>query len=106
MEQYRLFFSWQNDRKDTKAIIISALKKVEERFKAEGVELFLDQDTRKRVGKRNIDAEVLQKIRDCDIFLADLTPVVTYCPPKEKHDLPKHMPNSNVMYEYGYARPN
>ena len=35
--------------------------------------------------------------------MADLTPAITYFPPKDSHDLPKHMPNSNVMYEYGYA---
>lgn len=103
MAEYRLFFSWQNDRKDTKAIINSALKKAKNKLKADGIDLFIDQDTRERVGKRNIDAEVLEKIRKCDIFVADLTPVITYIPPKEQHDLPKHMPNSNVMYEYGYA---
>lgn len=103
MPQYTLFFSWQNDRKDTKSVIFAALNKAKRKFAEEGIELVLDQDTRDRTGKRNIDAEVLQKIRDCDIFLADLTPVITYTPPPEKHDLPKHMPNSNVMYEYGYA---
>lgn len=103
MPQYKLFFSWQNDRKNTKAIIFAALNKAKEKFAEEGIDLFLDQDTRNRTGKRNIDADVLQKIRHCDIFLADITPVITYFPPKEKHDLPKHMPNSNVMYEYGYA---
>lgn len=103
MPQYTLFFSWQNDRKDTKTTIFAALNNAKEKFAAEEIELVLDQDTRDRTGKRNIDAEVLQKIRDCDIFLADLTPVITYFPSPEKHDLPKHMPNSNVMYEYGYA---
>lgn len=103
MGRYRLFYSWQNDNKDTKKTIQRALNAVVKRFEAEEIELFVDQDTRERVGKRNIEAEVLEKIRNCDIFLADLTPIITYLPPKESHDLPKHMPNSNVMYEYGYA---
>lgn len=103
MSQYRLFFSWQNDCKKTKPIINSALKNAVQKLAVDGIELFIDQDTRNRVGKRNIDAEVLEKIRNSDIFLADLTPVITYPPPKGSHDLPKHMPNSNVMYEYGYA---
>ena len=102
MEHYRLFFSWQNDRKDTKSIIHSVLNKVSKKFQSEGIDLIIDQDTRDRVGKRKIDTEVLEKILKCDIFLADLTPVIT-CPPKDCHALPKHMPNSNVMYEYGYA---
>ena len=101
--RYRLFFSWQNDRKDTKSIVCSALRKAAKHLATEGIELFIDQDTRERVGKRNIATEVLEKINHCDIFVADLTPVTTYYPPKETHSLPKHMPNSNVMYEYGYA---
>lgn len=103
MSQYTLFFSWQNDRKDTRSVINAALREAKAALEADGIELVVDQDTRNRTGKRNIDAEVLDKIRRCDIFLADLTPVVTYTPAPERHDLPKHMPNSNVMYEYGYA---
>ena len=103
MNRYRLFFSWQNNRKDTKSIVSSALRKAAKHLATEGIELFIDQDTRERVGKRNIATEVLEKINNCDIFVADLTPVTTYYPPKETHSLPKHMPNSNVMYEYGYA---
>ena len=103
MKQYRLFFSWQNDRKDTRTILNSALKKVAKKLASEDIDLFIDQDTRERVGKRNIDSEVLEKIRKCDIFLADLTPVTTFYQPEDSHSLPKHLPNSNVMYEYGYA---
>ena len=103
MKQYRLFFSWQNDRKESKSVVFSALRKAAKKLAAEGIELFIDQDTRERVGKRNIVTEVLDKINRCDIFVADLTPVITYYPPQETHSLPKHMPNSNVMYEYGYA---
>lgn len=102
-KQYRLFFSWQNDRRETKGIVFSALRRAAKKLATEGIELFIDQDTRDRVGKRNIATEVLEKINHCDIFVADLTPVITYYPPKETHSLPKHMPNSNVMYEYGYA---
>lgn len=102
MKQYRLFFSWQNDRKDIKNIISASLRKVVDKFAAEGIELIIDQDTRGRVGKRNIATDVLEKICKCDIFVADLTPIVTY-KLSESNNLPKHMPNSNVMYEYGYA---
>lgn len=103
MAEYRLFFSWQSDRKDTRKIIKGALKTAKDILLEDGIELFIDEDTRERVGKRNIESEVLEKILKCDIFLADLTPAITYFPPKDSHDLPKHMPNSNVMYEYGYA---
>ena len=93
MAEYRLFYSWQNDRKDTKKIITAALKTAAEILLQDGIVLKVDEDTRERVGKRNIDAEVLEKIRNCDIFLADLTPVITYYPPANSHDLPKHLPN-------------
>lgn len=81
MSQYTLFFSWQNDRKDTRLVINAALREAKATLEADGIELVVDQDTRNRTGKRNIDAEVLDKIRRCDIFLADLTPVVTYNTP-------------------------
>jgi len=103
MPTYTLFYSWQSDRKDTKELIKKTLFDAKKTFETEGITLEIDEDTRKRTGKRNIDAEVLQKIRNCDIFLADLTPITTIPADPEKHTLPRHIPNSNVMYEYGYA---
>lgn len=102
MKQYRLFFSWQNDKKDIRKVISSALEKAVQKFALEGIELIIDQDTRGRVGKRNIATEVLDKICNCDIFVADLTPITKYKPAGQE-GLHKLMPNSNVMYEYGYA---
>ena len=102
MKQYRLFFSWQNDRTEFKTIISSALKKVAKNLARENIELVIDQDTRDRIGIRNIAVEVLDKIRNCDIFVADLTPITTYIP-KDSNRPPKLMPNSNVMFELGYA---
>lgn len=102
MKQYRLFFSWQNDRTEFKTIISSALKKIAKKLADEDIELVIDQDTRDRIGVRNIAIEVLDKISKCDIFVADLTPITVY-KPKESNKLPKFMPNSNVMFELGYA---
>ena len=101
---YRLFFSWQSDRKDTKSMIFSALNRAKKEFAKKDIDLIIDQDTRDRTGKKKIEDEVIYKIEHCDIFVADLTPITTvYFPPKE-HKLPKHMPNSNVMFESGYAQ--
>lgn len=101
---YRLFFSWQSDRKDTKSMIFNALNHAKQEFAKNDIILEIDQDTRNRTGKRKIEDEVIYKIEHCDIFVADLTPVTTvHFLPKE-HKLPKHMPNSNVMFEYGYAQ--
>ena len=103
MEEYRLFYSWQNDRKDIKGIVFNALKSAQVNLKSEGIDLIIDQDTSGRTGKRKIEEEVLRKIENCDIFLADLTPVTCLLKAPEEHELPKLMPNSNVMFEYGYA---
>ena len=102
MRQYRLFFSWQNDKVEVKTIISSALNKVVSKLAKEQIGLIIDQDTRERVGVQNIALEVLNKIKNCDIFVADLTPITVY-KPKESNKLPKLMPNSNVMFELGYA---
>ncbi len=102
MKQYRLFFSWQNDRPEFKTIISSTLKKVARNLAGENIELVIDQDTRGRIGIRNIAVEVLDKISNCDIFVADLTPITTYIP-KDSNKPPKLIPNSNVMFELGFA---
>lgn len=103
MNTYRLFFSWQSDKKEIKKIIMDALLEVRKTLKAKSINLVLDQDTRDRIGKRDIKTDVLNKIEKCDIFLADLTPITTIPEDKEHDKLPKHMPNGNVMFEYGYA---
>lgn len=102
MKQYRLFFSWQNDRTEFKTIISSVLKKVATNLAKENIELVIDQDTRDRIGIRNIAVEVLDKISNCDIFVADLTPITTYNSKGSNKPL-KLIPNSNVMFELGYV---
>ena len=104
MKKYTLFYSWQTDRGDTKRIINNTLKKVHDSLEEEGIDLYIDQDTRDRIGTVNINEKVISKIEACDIFVADLTPVITLPENKEKGSLQKHMPNSNVLYEYGYAQ--
>lgn len=103
-KEIRLFFSWQSDRVESKKIIQTELQKVTKRLVADGIVLFVDQDTRDRIGTEKIEVSVLQKIRDCDIFIADLTPVAKVNVGKDDNfKRNKLMPNSNVMYEYGFA---
>lgn len=101
---FRVFFSWQSDRIEVKKAIHRELDVVAKKLYKEGVNLIVDHDTRDRVGTQDINAEVLQKILHCDIFIADLTPVC-----KILSDTPKPaklIPNPNVMYESGYALAN
>ena len=98
---FRVFFSWQSDRIEVKKAIHRELDVVAKKLYKEGVNLIVDHDTRDRVGTQDINAEVLQKILHCDIFIADVTPVS-----KILSDTPKPVkliPNPNVMYESGYA---
>lgn len=103
-KEIRLFFSWQSDKVESKKIIQTELQKVTKRLVADGIVLYVDQDTRDRIGTEKIEASVLQKIRDCDIFVVDLTPVAEVNVGKDdSFKRNKLMPNSNVMYEYGFA---
>lgn len=98
---FRVFFSWQSDKIGIKKDIHRELDAVAKKLQKDGINLIIDHDTRDRIGTQNINAEVLQKILGCDIFIADLTPVC-----KILSDTPKPaklIPNPNVMYESGYA---
>ena len=72
---FRVFFSWQSERIEVKKAIHRELDVVAKKLYKEGVNLIVDHDTRDRVGTQDINAEVLQKILHCDIFIADVTPV-------------------------------
>ena len=104
IKSYRLFFSWQSDRGETKKIIFKVLDAISKELKSEGIDLVIDHDTRERVGKKKIEDDVIRKIEACDIFVADITPITTLPEDIERHRLPKHLPNSNVLFELGYAQ--
>lgn len=104
MKTYKLFFSWQSDKGETKKIIFKVLYAISKELKSEEIELIIDHDTRERTGKKKIEDDVISKIEACDIFVADITPITTLPEDKEKHRLPKHLPNSNVLFELGYAQ--
>ena len=100
---FRIFFSWQSDRTDVKKAIQRELDTVAKKLKKEEINLMIDHDTRDRVGTQNIDVEVLQKILNCDIFIADVTPVCKILSKNDASIPAKLIPNPNVMYESGYA---
>lgn len=100
---FRIFFSWQSDRTDVKKAIQRELDTVAKKLKKEDINLIIDHDTRDRVGTQNIDVEVLQKILNCDIFIADITPVCKILSKNDASIPAKLIPNPNVMYESGYA---
>jgi hypothetical protein len=90
MDNPKIFFSWQNDIKENKDKLS---KEIENAAKSLG--LIYDEATRNEAGSPNIVQTVLQKIRECKIFIADVSIIKTIDN--------KSYPNSNVMFELGYA---
>ena len=100
MKRYTLFYSWQSDKPEVRKIIWKAINDAVRQLKGDGYDIHVDQDTRNSIGTQNIGTAVLEKIRQSDVFIADLTPVTFY----ESNGSEKLVPNSNVMFEYGYAK--
>ena len=75
MRKLQLFFSWQSDVNDNHKTMGDALKKACEDIRAEGeYDITYDESTWARSGSPIIEAVVVDKIRKCDLFIADLTP--------------------------------
>lgn len=95
-----IFFSWQSDldqemtthavRKAMRSAIPALQEKYERQFD-------IDESTRNLPGSPNIPIAIIDKIRTSDIFVADITSVT------KDETLGKSFPNSNVVFELGYA---
>ena len=97
MRKLQLFFSWQSDVNDNHKTMGDALKKACEDIRVEGeYDITYDESTWARSGSPVIEAVVVDKIKKCDLFIADLTPITK----TGKKDLP----NPNVMMELGVAK--
>lgn len=96
-----IFYSWQSDSpsKTNRWFIKDALESAVKQLMAEGhVEEAprVDHDTNDVHGDPDIFSTILQKIDNCDVFIADVTIVATT--PDGKN-----IPNPNVLLELGYA---
>lgn len=101
-----VFWSWQSDicattTKDfIKGALAQALEKVAEDLELETADrLELDHDTKGEPGLVEIVSTIFRKIDDCQIFVADITPVTEIT----TSTATKKIPNPNVMIELGYA---
>ncbi|MDE0268333.1 MAG: hypothetical protein OXI96_04765 [Acidimicrobiaceae bacterium] len=95
-----VFYSWQSYLPETKEIIHWALEKAIQNVNRELIlddALRLDQDTQNVPGWPEITSIILDKITECEIFVADITPING--PLSES----KLTPNPNVLLELGYA---
>lgn len=106
-KEFKVFFSWQSDlsaNKTTKLIEESIAKARD--LLSDRVDLIIDEATRNKLGSPDIVITLLEKIRDCDLFIADVSIVGEYISPNEKDEdeaKPNLFPNPNVMLELGYA---
>lgn len=94
--KFTIFFSWQSDLKGNKKIIKdSLLAECQKQKEKNGYELEIDEATRNLPGSPKIEDAILEKIASADIFVCDITPIAS-CGRKL-------MPNSNVIFELGFA---
>lgn len=105
LHKYTLFYSWQSDDTKSRKAIEASLATVADYLRDyEGIELIVDQSTLGKSGMPSIDQTILRKIDDCDIFLADITPVTSYQKTEGNgQSITKEVPNPNVLLELGYA---
>lgn len=101
MKKYKLFFSWQSDREEASKAISAYLEEITALLSTEEAKIII-MDTSHLTDYKNIDERVLQSIQEADIFVGDVTPVSQLYLP-DTTTICKLMPNSNVMFEYGYA---
>ena len=102
--QYKIFYSWQSDDKSSQNTLNIALQNAVDDLSDKGIRIDIDYSTLGESGMPSIDQTILRKIDACDIFLADITPIVTYQRTLGNgQQIKKEVPNPNVLLELGYA---
>lgn len=104
-----IFYSWQSktDEKKNRYFIREAAQKAIDLIKQENkpeylnIALEVQDSTRGVPGTPDIPATIKQRIRDCDIFLSDITMIKD---PDVQKDLPEPHYSNNVLLELGFAQ--
>lgn len=97
----KVFYSWQSDigKKTNRSVIekaiTTAVKKLNASDKNE-YQYSLDKDTLNVPGSPDIVETIIKKIKQCELFVSDITPILSTSKGKA-------MPNSNVFFETGYS---
>ena len=100
-----MFYAWQSDRPNNlcRSFIRRALDEAKKQLEGDldiqdavRGEVVVDQDTQDVPGSPPITETIFRKIRECNAFIADLTPTFT-------GQNKRIAPNPNVLIEYGYA---
>lgn len=98
-DKVKVFYSWQSDVTEVKDLITKHLRLAESAILKDDKlpKIFVDESTANRAGSPNIPETILEKIRESDIFIADVTIINA---DDEKY---RKTPNPNVVFELGYA---
>lgn len=101
---FTVFFSWQSDVPENsdflRSFIKASIKKLET---AQNVNILYDEASRSVVGSQKVEEVILEKIRACDVFIADITPITRIETEEGEKKRIKLLPNPNVAFELGYA---
>lgn len=87
----RVFFSWQSDLSDEKRFIRKTLQDI-----CDDLDVEYDEDTRGTGSAEFVTDILLRKIKNTNVFVADVTTVGTTLKSKK-------LSNPNVCFELGYA---
>jgi hypothetical protein len=99
----RVFYAWESSlpeethRRLIERCLRAACEKPSELY-PDVDDLAVDQDTQGMPGSPDMAAAILEKIRGCDVFVADVSMTKV-----ETVGGPRNFPNPNVMLELGYA---
>lgn len=100
-KKYSVFYSWQSDldthtnQNGIRVEIGGAINKIES--KQNDISIEKDEATRNISGSPNITESIFNKIKNCDIFICDITTINSI------QIIGKKTPNPNVLIELGYA---
>jgi len=113
-----VFYSWENDLPNptNRSLIGTALERAAKELgreleverddrpdTADNPEFLVDRDTRGVAGTPDIAHTIFDKIRNADVFVADVTIINERLRPTDPTERFRPTPNPNVLIELGYA---
>ncbi len=102
----KIFWSWQSDinpdisKHFIKKCLEKAIKKINKEPEFSDRTAEIDHDTKGEPGSPPITDTIFKKIKNCSVFIADVTPVAEV---KKEDKVVKKIMNPNVAIEMGYA---
>ena len=103
-KSFTVFFSWQSDVPEKSDFLRSFIKtSIKNLETPHNVNVLYDEASRSVVGSQKVEEVILEKIRACDVFIADITPITRIETKEGEKKRIKLLPNPNVAFELGYA---